>query len=951
MESCRSRPERAWPSEHVCGPCKVHVRSTSCAAYCTELGLTVKGAWDEMLDTCAQTFELDFHARLPGGDGICECSPPPLPPPPPPAPLLSPPPPPPPAAAPPTAAASPEGAVASPPAQCEDALGTFYWATGGPLWRKPNINPGGGGKRPTSVSAWVTASGGWLQPGVPCCEWEGVKCDVAGRVTSLDRSSVVGLAGTIPPQLGGLRFLQELDLSRLDQLSGTLPSGLFPPGSMLTTISIVRTAISGSLPPELFGNLGRLTGFYAKMAELKGTLPSTLGDARALKGLDLRGQLGGPGRGISGSIPPSIAALRLDELRLEGNSFSGTIPKGMPQDLLVCVLASRDSPTDGNKFACPLPADLPSKCGNVVCFASSPSRLPPHAAASLSPPPIPLGVPPPPPPPPPPTPPTPPIPLGELVVREVGEASEWVVRKVGETSEWVSRDVAPVLEVVEDELGRLAGEHANISLPDSVRLDFPHFFPIKDTRITLPLTWIIISALCLCLLLTLHRRCCRRRRRAVGVTAAPHYSQLDEELSSVRLERDRSEQRLAEAKARLLETDALCEDLMSKREEAEAKMLRAGETCEQLLAKLAARSDDATAAHAEAQGLEAELSEANRAAAASEALLAQADQDASKLKKALTGVVSEVDMARAQASELQLQKERSDEQLAAAEQQLDDAQREADEARRELQARSSEADEVRRQAEWERAELLEELESEMRERHLAKAQAEAQAEELRRAVQESVVAAAAAEQRLEEARSSSHTLRDDLRAAVAEAEAERAQAQALRNELASAKAKAAEAEMAAAEEGELAKLERARSEQRLEEVEQLLAKLAARSDDATAARAEAQGLEAKLSEANRAVAAAEARLADAEQDASKLAAVQQQLADAQREADEARRELQARSSEADEVRRQAEWERAELLEQLESEMRVRHLATNAAKAQAEELEALRKEGLAKLVVA
>jgi len=587
--------------------------------------------------------------------------------------------------------------VASPPAQCEDALGTFYWATGGPLWRKPNINPGGGGKRPTSVSAWVTASGGWLQPGVPCCEWEGVKCDVAGRVTSLDRSSVVGLAGTIPPQLGGLRFLQELDLSRLDQLSGTLPSGLFPPGSMLTTISIVRTAISGSLPPELFGNLGRLTGFYAKMAELKGTLPSTLGDARALKELDLRGQLGGPGRGISGSIPPSIAALRLDELRLEGNSFSGTIPKGMPQDLLVCVLASRDSPTDGNKFACPLPADLPSKCGNVVCFASSPSRLPPHAA-SLSPPPIPLGVPPPPPPPTPPTPPTPPIPLGELVVREVGEASEWVVRKVGETSEWVSRDVAPVLEVVEDELGRLVGEHANISLPDSVRLDFPHFFPIKDTRITLPLTWIIISALCLCLLLTLHRRCCRRRRRAVGVTAAPHYSQLDEELSSVRLERDRSEQRLAEAKARLLETDALCEDLMSKREEAEAKMLRAGETCEQLLAKLAARSDDATAARAEAQGLEAKLSEANRAVAAAEARLADAEQDASK--------------------------------LAAVQQQLADAQREADEARRELQARSSEADEVRRQAEWERAELLEQLESEMRVRHLATNAAKAQAEEL-----------------------------------------------------------------------------------------------------------------------------------------------------------------------------------------------------------------------------
>ena len=41
---------------------------------------------------------------------------------------------------------------------------------------------------------------------------------------------------------------------------------------------------------------------------------------------------------------------------------------------------------------------------------------------------------------------------------------------------------------------------------------------------------------------------------------------------------------------------------------------------------------------------------------------------------------------------------------------------------------------------------------------------------------------------------------------------------------------------------------------------------------------------------------------------------------------------QASQREADEARRQAEWERAELLEQLESEMRVRHLATNAAKA-------------------
>ena len=263
----------------------------------------------------------------------------------------------------------------------------------------------------------------------------------------------------------------------------------------------------------------------------------------------------------------------------------------------------------------------------------------------------------------------------------------------------VGVDVAPVLEFAEDGLGRLAGEHANLSLPDSVWLDFPHFFPIKDTLITLPLTWVIISALCTCcLLLTLHRRCRRRRRRAVGVAAAPHYSQLDEELSSVRLERARSEQRLAEAKARLLETDALCEDLMSKRAEAEAKMLQAAETCEQLLAKLAARSDDATAARAEAQRLEAELREANRAVAAAEARLAEADQDASK--------------------------------LAAAEQQLADAQREADEARRELQARSSEADEARRQAEWERAELLEQLESERRVRHLATNAVKAQAEEL-----------------------------------------------------------------------------------------------------------------------------------------------------------------------------------------------------------------------------
>ena len=159
-------------------------------------------------------------------------------------------------------------------------LVTLYNATDGPNW----VN-----------------SENWLSD-APLGEWYGVGTDGSGRVLSLDLSGRAvagsyvphGLAGSLPPELGELASLQELNLA--------------------------INHLSGAIPPEL-GNLAKLRRLTLWHNDLTGEIPSELSKLRNL------GRLGLNYNSLSGAIPPELGDLiSLEDLLLTHNRLSGSVP-------------------------------------------------------------------------------------------------------------------------------------------------------------------------------------------------------------------------------------------------------------------------------------------------------------------------------------------------------------------------------------------------------------------------------------------------------------------------------------------------------------------------------------------------------------------------------------------------------------------------------------------------
>ena len=200
-----------------------------------------------------------------------------------------------------------------------EALEALYQVTGGPDW--------------SDRTNWLSAS--------PLGEWFGVDTDSNGRVTSLALPGN-GLSGEIPPELGDLTNLQELDL-RSNELSGVIPlelavlsnlrkldlgfnelSGEIPPElaylSNLEWLFLTSNKLSGTIPPELAA-LTNLRELYLGFNKLSGTIPPELSTLTNLRWLGLRFNE------LIGAIPPELAALTiLRGLDLERNELSGAIP-------------------------------------------------------------------------------------------------------------------------------------------------------------------------------------------------------------------------------------------------------------------------------------------------------------------------------------------------------------------------------------------------------------------------------------------------------------------------------------------------------------------------------------------------------------------------------------------------------------------------------------------------
>ena len=125
----------------------------------------------------------------------------------------------------------------------------------------------------------------WSTSNSNICNWVGVTCGVGHlRVTALNLS-YMGLTGSIPPQLGNLSFLVQLEF-RNNSFHGTLPSEL----SRLRRLKLIRFSFNDFIGtiPSWFGLLSELQTFDLYGNQFSGFIPNAIFNLSALQVLDLR---------------------------------------------------------------------------------------------------------------------------------------------------------------------------------------------------------------------------------------------------------------------------------------------------------------------------------------------------------------------------------------------------------------------------------------------------------------------------------------------------------------------------------------------------------------------------------------------------------------------------------------------------------------------------------------
>ena len=259
------------------------------------------------------------------------------------------------------------GPVCSTPSAGTDtdraALISFFHSTGGPDWQ--------------NSQRWLSEQ--------PVGHWEGVSTDANGRVVKL---SLVhnNLTGIIPPEVGNLAALEELELQN-NELVGEMPASFseltnlrrlsFYTNSSLCAPSVLQDLLRkiGALGPDCPYPQG--SGDESDREALVALYHATGGpnwdyDTNWLSDSPLSQwwgvttdaygkvtQLSLAGNNLTGSIPPELGALsNLAELGLEANNLSGAIPPelGNLSNLVVWGI-------NGNDLSGPIPPELGNMTG------------------------------------------------------------------------------------------------------------------------------------------------------------------------------------------------------------------------------------------------------------------------------------------------------------------------------------------------------------------------------------------------------------------------------------------------------------------------------------------------------------------------------------------------------------------------------------------------------------
>ncbi|CAG8512838.1 28051_t:CDS:2 [Dentiscutata erythropus] len=155
------------------------------------------------------------------------------------------------------------------------------------------------------------------------CQWIGVKCDSSNNIISLVLTSP-NIPNTLSNDIGKLTTLQSFTINGGTTIpNGPIPTSLFQLPNM-NTLTITSTSLSGPIP-DTFDKMPALkTLSLQSNPQLGKTIPSSIGSI-TLNNLIINGQ------GISGTVPDFIGNSKmlqksLQTLVLGINQLSGSIP-------------------------------------------------------------------------------------------------------------------------------------------------------------------------------------------------------------------------------------------------------------------------------------------------------------------------------------------------------------------------------------------------------------------------------------------------------------------------------------------------------------------------------------------------------------------------------------------------------------------------------------------------
>ncbi|PON87918.1 LRR domain containing protein, partial [Trema orientale] len=147
-----------------------------------------------------------------------------------------------------------------------------------------------GFKDPYVLTSW--------KPDTDCCvDWYCVTCDPKTNRTNALFVVKGGLSGQIPPQIGDLPYLENLELHKNENLTGPIPHAITNL-KHLKFLSLDWNSLSGSVP-DFLSQLKNLTFLQLSFNNLTGPIPGSLSKLPYLWSLRLdRNKLTGTGPGI-----------------------------------------------------------------------------------------------------------------------------------------------------------------------------------------------------------------------------------------------------------------------------------------------------------------------------------------------------------------------------------------------------------------------------------------------------------------------------------------------------------------------------------------------------------------------------------------------------------------------------------------------------------------------------